>query len=248
MTLILSIPTCHSVVLAADGQITSGHVRAAGQKLFKLNSHCAWAGAGEVALIQRVEAAIGSIGGVHPLTTTRDQLANAIKQCVTELLQLDFRTPFFQGSPDGLLSLHPGDFVFAECREGPRILHITAYGTPEWISRPYATGNGADFAYALLCKYHGTPLATEEASVLAVKVIEEAIRVGAYGLGPPIDVWHITKDGVSQLDDSRLAALSDASQQLREAEIHLLLGPPACIESTPVEEVIAGGDSHGQSN
>jgi len=115
MTLILAVPTTNGIVLASDGQITSGEVRAPGEKLFRLNKHCAWAGAGELALVQRVAEAIGGISVDQPLNSLRDQLANAIKQCVTSLLQLDFRTPFFQGNPQALLSLHPGDFVFVAC-------------------------------------------------------------------------------------------------------------------------------------
>lgn len=114
--------------------------------------------------------------------------------------------------------------MFAEFRSEPQLLHITAYGTPEWVDRPYAIGNGAPFAYALLQKYQGTPLALDQASVLAVKVIEEAIDVGSYGLGPPIRVWHITRNGTSILDDAQMAALSDAAKSLRDGEIRLLLG------------------------
>ncbi len=224
MTLIVGLPTRDGIVLASDGQITSGQVRAPGEKLLQLSQHCAWGGAGEVALVQRVAEAIAGISVDQPLIGLRDQLANAIKQCVTALLNLDFRTPFFQGNPEALLSLHPGDFVFAEFRNEPKLLHITAFGTPEWVDRPYAIGNGAPFAYALLQKYQGTPLALDQASVLAVKIIEEAIDVGSYGLGPPIRVWHITPNGTSILDDAQLAALSDTAKSLRNGEIRLLLG------------------------
>lgn len=234
MTLILAVPTSEGIVLASDGQITSGEVRAPGEKLFRLNKRCAWAGAGEIALIQRVSEAIRGISVDQPLEGLRDQLANAVKQCVSTLLQLDFRTPFFQGNPQALLSLHPGDFVFAECRSKPVILHVTSYGTPEWIERPYATGSGALFAYALLQKYQGVGLSNDQVSVLAAKVIEEAIEVGAYGLGPPIHVWHITAEGISVLDEARLAALADAAKTLRDSEVRLL------VES-PIDPMVAHG-------
>jgi proteasome beta subunit len=223
MTLILAVPTAEGIVLGSDGQITSGEVRAAGQKLFRLNNHCAWAGAGKVALVQRVAEAIGGISVDQPLINLRDQLANAIKQCISTLLQLDFRTPFFQGNPQALLSLHPGDFVFVESRSRPVVLHVTAYGTPEWIDRPYATGNGALFAYALLQKYQGLNLGIGQASILTVKVLEESISVGAFGLGPPLQVWHVTSTGIKNLEDAEIAALSDASKGLRDSEIRLLL-------------------------
>lgn len=228
MTLILAIPTEQGIVFASDGQLTSGEVRASGQKLHKLNDHCAWAASGELALIQRVHEAIAGVSTDQPLDQLRDHLANAIKQCVTSLLQLDFRTQFFQGNHQGLLALHPGDFVFVECRQGlgPRILHITSYGTPEWIDRPFATGNGAMFAYALLQKYRGVRLTMEQATLLAFKVIEEAIEVGAYGLGPPIEIWRVVKNSLEPLDDAVLAATKDTAAQIRDSEIQLLCGEP----------------------
>jgi len=236
MTLILAIPTTQGIVLASDGQLTSGEVRASGHKLFRLNNHCAWGASGELALIQRVHEAISGLSAEPALAGLRDHVANAIKQCVTNLLQLDFRTQFFQGNPQGLLSLHPGDFVFVECRHVPQVLHITAYGTPEWVDRPFATGNGANFAYALLQKYQGVELDLNKASLLAFKVIEEAIEVGAYGLGPPIEVWHVVAEGIKVLDEAQIAGLADAAKTLREAEIHLLRGDMGlCVETTLLE-------------
>jgi proteasome beta subunit len=226
MTLILAIPCADSVVLASDGQVTSGEVRAVGRKLFGLTSHCAWAGSGEVALIQRVSELIGATTPDQTIEQLRDGLANAIRQSVAILLQLDFRTQFFQGNPDALLSLHFGDFVFVECRTQPKILHITSNGTPEWIDRFFATGNGANFAYALLQKYQGRGLTIAQASLLAFKVIEEAIEVGSYGLGPPIEIWHACTTGLRQVPEEEVAALQDAARQLREQEVQLLVPPP----------------------
>jgi proteasome beta subunit len=247
MTLILAIPTIDGIVLASDGQITSGEVRSSGDKIFRLNQHCAWAGAGEVALVQRVAESIGGISVDQPLVSLQDQLANAIKQCVTSLLQLDFRTQFFQGNPEALLSLHPGDFVFAECRSRPVILHVTSYGTPEWISRPYATGNGALFAYALLQKYQRVGLTMQQASVLALKVIEEAIEVGAYGLGLPIAVWYVNAAGTCVLDEAYLAAVADAARTLREEEIQLLVRSPTSAQEASVAIPVTQ-DGQGESS
>jgi len=245
MTLVLAIPSEAGIVFASDGQLTSGEVRASGQKLYRLNDRCAWSASGELALIQRVLEIVGTLPVDQPLDQLRDRLAETIKQSVMSLLQLDFRTQFFQGNPQALLSLHPGDFVFVECRQKPRILHITSYGTPEWIDRPFATGNGANFAYALLQKYHERELDIEQASLLAFKVIEEAIEVGAYGLGPPIALWHVTANGVWPLEEVKIAALQDAARQLRDSEIGLLLEDVGSTDkdstSAPAQEA---GEGH----
>jgi len=220
MTLILTIPAKGGIVLASDGQITSGMVRATGEKIQILNPRCIWSASGELALIQRVEERIVALPSNKPLMELRDTIAQIVKQCVTELLNLDFRTSFFQQNPDVLLQLHPGDFVFAEASPNPVILHITVYGTPEWIKdRPFASGNGDMFAYALLQKYQKTSFDVERASALAYKVLEEAIEVGAYGLGPPIGIWQLSKDGAKQLDGPEVTRISDTANTLRQAEI-----------------------------
>ena len=226
MTLILAIPAGDDgVVLASDSQVTSGSIRAFGEKkIFHLNKFCAWAGAGEVALIQRVPEMITSISSDQPLNSLRDLLANAIKQCVNTLVQLDFRAPYYQGNSEALLLLHPGNFVFVESRSNPTILHISSNGTPEWIHRPYAIGSGDLFAYALLHKYQRVELNMNQATMLAFKVIEETIEVGAYGLGPPIHLWQITSERITILDEKKLAALADMVESLRDGEIQLLLG------------------------
>ncbi len=54
-------------------------------------------------------------------------------------------------------------------------------------------------------------------------MIEEAIEVGAYGLGPPIDIWHISAQTLKQLESLETAAIADTVRTLREAEVSLLV-------------------------
>ncbi len=225
MTLILVLPTTEGIVMASDGQVTAGMVRASGEKIFQLNQRCLWAASGELALIQRVQERLVTLPD-KPLHQLRNEICQIINQCVTELLQLDFRTQFLPKEPNALLQLHPGDFVFAEYQSTPYILHILVNGTAEWITdRPFASGSGDLFAYALLQKYQPylKQLGLDKASLLAYKVIEETIKVGAYGLGPPIHIWHIKAGNVEKLTDENIAALRDAAQELRALEIRLLI-------------------------
>ena len=225
MTLILTIATADGLVLASDSQITTGEVRTPGQKIHRLNDRCLWAGAGELALVQRVGEHLGALPQDAHLSNLRDQLGAIVKQCVTELMQLDFRLQFLPPDPERLLQLHYADFIFAEFSRGtPELLHLNVMGSPEWVQdRPFVAGNGDLFTYALLQKYQGRSLTLEKATILAYKVIEEAIEVGAYGLGPPIDVWRITPAEVKQLTRDELAALAAAAHELREREIQLLI-------------------------
>lgn len=228
MTLIVAIPADHGVVFGSDSQVTAGAVRATGTtKIFPLNERGLWGASGELAPIQRVAERVATLPQPgQPLTVLRDTLARFVNESVTSLLDLDFRTKFFLQNPAALLSLHPADFLFVECCDEPRILHITVNGTPEWIEggRFSATGNGDVFAHALLSKYAGRVLPLEKAQLLAYKVIEEAIQVGAYGLGPPIDIWTISAAGVQRATDEERTGLEDAARVLREAEVAMLAG------------------------
>ena len=224
MTLILAIPATDGLIVASDSQITTGEVRTPGQKIHRLNDRCLWAGAGELALVQRVGEHFGALPQDAHLSNLRDQLAAMIKQCVTELTQLDFRLQFLPPDPERLLQLHYADFIFAESGREPELLHISSLGSPEWFqNQPMVVGSGDLFAYALLQKYQGRSLTPAKAAILAYKVVEETIEVGAYGLGPPIDVWQTTRAGVKRLAAAELAELAVAAHELREKEIQLLI-------------------------
>ncbi|MBT9148328.1 MAG: hypothetical protein DDT32_02100 [Syntrophomonadaceae bacterium] len=226
MTLILGIPAKDGVVIASDSQVTSGEVRWQGKKIKQLNDKCLWSASGELALIQRVEEFIQQLPDKNqPLNSIRDSLSEIVKRAITILLQQDFRTQFLQPpNPELLLQLHPGDFMFVEWRGSPQILHLLSNGTTEWINKPFASGSGALFAYALLQRYQARVYDIQRASLLGFKVIEESIEVGAWGLGFPIDVWQISENGIKNLNEDEIAALMDASKALRETEIKAFLG------------------------
>lgn len=217
MTIILAVPAKSGVVLASDGQITySDGIRTTGKKIFQLNRKCLWAAAGRAALIQRAQEQFNPYcNGEKTLQELRDGLARDIKKCINDLQQLDQQPP-----QEG--------FVFVEYTDKPRILQITVAGTPEWITTgPFAIGIGRMFAHALLQKYtrlFPDKIDVPKASLLAFKIIEEAIQVGAYGIGPPIDIWQITTNNVKNLTEEEILALGDLSSGLRETEIKLLLG------------------------
>lgn len=231
MTLIVALPTPDGIVMASDTQYTSGEIKTTGRKIYPLNLSCAWAGSGELALIQRVQEFLDNLPAQRSLIELRDHLTRSVQQSVKALLELDVLTEYVQSDPSLLLTLHPGDFIFAEFEQGqPRMLHINASATPEWIDSLFATGNGANFAYALLQKYQNVPLKLESACLLAYKVIEEAIQVGAYGLDYPIDIWVLGADGCKPLTQTQLSSLFTAAQSLRDKEIEMLTHAPFALK------------------
>ena len=240
MTLIVGIPADDGVVFASDTQVTIGEVRANTTKIFQLNPGVLWGGSGDVALIQRVAERLARLPDRDkPLSILRDVLAITVKDAVHDLLATDFRTDFFRSDPGNLLRLYQGDFLFVEYQQqSPNMLHVLITGTPEWIDGRFAvTGNGDLFAHALLHKYEGARLSLEPAKLLAYKVLEEAIQVGSYGLGYPIDVWQITSSGTNRLEDNQLALLADAAHVLRGLEVTLLTESAArYANSTAVQQ------------
>jgi 20S proteasome alpha/beta subunit len=224
MTLILGLAAVDGIVLASDGQLTTGEVRSPGKKIFPLNDRILWAGAGELSLIQRLQEHLPALPLDTPLANLRDQIGELIKDCVSELLQMDFRSQFLTLDQDRLVQLHLADFIFAEFTKKPELLHINVFGSPEWMTgRPFVAGNGDLFAYALLSKYQKQRLSLNQASLLAYKVIEETIAVGAYGLGGPIDLWQLCATGVKNLSAAELKTFTSQAQRLRKLEIELLL-------------------------
>jgi 20S proteasome alpha/beta subunit len=224
MTLILGLAAVDGIVLASDGQLTTGEVRSPGKKIFPLNDKILWAGAGELSLIQRLQERLTGLPQDTPLANLRDQIGEYVKDCVSELLQMDFRAQFIPPDQDHLVQLHLADFIFAEFSKKPELLHINVFGSPEWMTdRPFVAGNGDLFAYALLSKYQKQHLRLKQASLLAYKVIDEAIAVGAYGLGGPIDLWQISAAGLKNLGGAELKTLAAQSGRLRKLEIELLL-------------------------
>lgn len=248
MTLIIAIPATDGVVMGSDSQVTIGEIRQTGVKIKKLSNYCVWAASGELALIQRVEEDIQQniASREARLASLRDTLSASVNKAVTSLLNIDFRTQFCGNNPNMLLGLHPGDFVFAEYYDNhPCILHIEANGTAEWVDFPFATGGGASFAYALMQKYQGRQFDVLLSSVLVYKVIEEAINVGSYGLGAPIDIWWVTSNGAHRVSENERQSIEDHARLLRNLEVSLLEDLPKLLESLIKQQGESAGTADG---
>ena len=73
--------------------------------------------------------------------------------------------------------------------------------------------------FALLSKYQNESLDSDMASVVVYDVLEEAISVGAYGIGLPIEVCKIDNDGITAMD---IPTLAQSANILREKERDLV--------------------------
>ena len=227
LSLIVAQPSSEGLVVGSDSQLTAGFVRQTAEKIRPLNPSAIWAAVGELALIQRAEEHIlGLTDKTKPLAELRDDLARAIGRAVQEVLELDVRSVMHRADPDGLLGLHPADFLFAEYRQNGhgfwehRLLHIETSGTAEWVSanRPFATGSGSIFAYALLQRYERESFNLQQAALLTYRAIAGTIATAAEGIGVPISLWQLDQRGWHQYGDGQIRRLERRDAALRKRE------------------------------
>jgi len=215
MTLILGIPVKEGIVVASDGQVTVGEVKARAKKIKKLNENCIWAAAGDFRLFERVEERIADIPDKEkPLQDLWPVLREIVPNCVDELV-----SPSQGSEPCHAI------FVFAEYRDNPRILYVLGNGQIQWQANiAFTIGNGGTFAYALLHKYQDLIIEKIDrrlATVIAYKIIAETIEVVSVGVGPPIDVWQLPP--AKNLTKEELTGLEETYLCLRKAEIEMFL-------------------------
>lgn len=86
----------------------------------------------------------------------------------------------------------------------------------------WAIGSGSLFAFALLHKYQYLEFDVKTAAIVTYRVLKDAIEVGSYGLGYPIDIWKIDENGVSQFLKEDYKEILDKSSDLINQEIELL--------------------------
>ncbi len=225
MTLIVIFPTQDGIIVGSDTQLTQGNTRTQANKIYEFGDGCLWAGAGDVHVIQRVEEELYSLQK-KPLKNIRDVVGKRIKKCIEQCISLDIRSNLID-HPDQVLSLFPVEFLFAEhisAAEQTIYLYFHS-GQSSVVARPFAIGSGAIFAFALLQKYEEVYdlFDTRAAAVLTYKILGEAIKVGAYGLGLPIDIWVIDSCGSRRIEGTELESVINASLDLKTQEIKLLI-------------------------
>ena len=233
MTLVLAIRCREGVVLASDSQATSD---AAGQptrhpvrKLFDVGGRIAWGAAGSVGLQQ----ALG------------DTLARRERRLVEDSdprgALVDATIPIQQQALRDYVP-HPGtqppDLSCIFCwwtADGPRIFSVPRTGSDHQLHETHAAvGTGdifADFAMASIAHF-GTPaLSLEQAKMVALKAIADAIDVAAVYLGHPIQMAVVTEAGVRAIAPAELQALGDSvdAWKTRQRESLGPLAPPAPV-------------------
>ena len=233
MTLVLAIRCREGVVLASDGQATTDAAgqptRQPVQKLFDLGGRIAWGAAGSVGLQQ---ALVERLEGERERVLASEDPREALVDLVIPIQQRALRdfVPHPGAQPPDLACV----FCWLGAEGRPRIFSVPRTGSDHQLHDGHAAvGTGDIFAdFAMFSVAHlGTPdLSLEQAKMVALKAIADAIDVAAVYLGPPIQMAVVTAAGVSEVPKAEIrGGLSDSvdAWKARQRETLGPLAPPA---------------------
>ncbi len=251
MTLALAICCSNGIVFAADSQytlLTAGQAtKQDTEKLYVLGDRIAWAGAGAVGAIQRVEHELAKHSGEIMKGFSKGHEAgaqeifkrvNAVqKQIASEVL----------GDPgkEGTSTYLFGGYGAA----GQFLLEIDSVGVRQWSERSHFTAIGSGDIYAIhayrsISHYKLPSLSLVQAEALAYRTVENAIATAALGLGGAIRLAAVTPSGACILDDTKIKAVQDVVDIWKQREVEILDElPSAETEMPPRDGDMAGPPS-----
>jgi 20S proteasome alpha/beta subunit len=226
MTLIIALACKDGVILASDGQATTfsimgGPVRRNISKIKRLGENKLWAASGTVGMIQKIEAVFNALPNeLINASLNEFQLREVIIQNVLAIRGQELqrvRTLYGQGRD---MEAGLADLIIVEYQNNARIWHINPDCADEFLEEfGYGTsGSGDIFAHTLLKNYKIKNLSVEEGCLIAYRVLRDAIEIGAFGLGEPIDIWIIDNNGIRQKSQPEILALRDSYSTWIEAE------------------------------
>jgi len=232
MTLVIALACNDGIVVASDSQVTApssgGPVRQTAVKIKPIGSTTLWGASGHLGFVQKIEQLIDGLPSERKnadLDSLRAELINISGSIRKEALD---RHRALHAGDTGQAPL--ADCLYAQYRRGtPRILRIDPNGDDVWLEEfGYgASGIGDTFAYTILMNYDVKALPIRLGRLLAYRVIKDAIDIGAYGLGEPVDIWTITnvaQEGedeliqAERLSQEEMDAIRDASLAWKEVE------------------------------
>lgn len=216
--------------MASDGQATGGSaggpIRMPIQKIYPINSHVLFVASGSIGIIQKSKLVISSLSqeldrewDFNIMEKVRESLFGVYKN------EVNRHKSFYQGTPLEDIRNAPADVLLCNFMkkgdtEQKIIWHIAPDCSDEMLDEiGYGcTGSGDVFAHTLLKNYPIKELDVEKGKLVAYRVIKEAIEIGAYGLGEPIDIWTITEEGCKRLNNEEIMALEDTTNSWKETE------------------------------
>jgi len=247
LTLITALVCCDGVVMASESQATTSATGTpVKQKTSKIkqcsNSPIIWGAAGDVSVIQKIEKELDR--QISQMSNISTQLVvDIVKNAMVGIRQETISR--YRGIYGSLIGDRKAPaavtMVVGYEQSLPTIIIIDQDGEDvDCHEFGYAAiGIGDIFAHSLLHNHKIGDITCLRGQVLAYKVIKEAIEVGAYGLGEPVDVWAIqfadNKPKINHLSQEQINALEDTHDALKKLEINLFkelqMGEPSNTSS-----------------
>lgn len=226
MTLILGLICADGVVLASDSQATyttgGQPVKGRIKKLVPQWRNVAWAASGNVGIYQHIQQLFSTHKELgDKLRFDNREVATVIKE-ICEVLRPSLRTHL--GELLNFPNSNPWTgFLFCGwVKDGPLLLEVG----PDLVVTDHreqgyaAIGSGDIFPYFALAslEHHKVrECSLGRATLIAHRVVHDAISVAAYGLGPPVQMITIPEGGeVQERDD--IEAIKDGVTQWRQIE------------------------------
>jgi 20S proteasome alpha/beta subunit len=240
LTLALAICCRDGIVFAADSQstlLTPGqYTRQDTEKLYVLGDRIAWAGAGTVGAIQRVEHVLTHHAGdvVRAFAQGHELGARKIHARVSAVQREIAAEILGDPTEEGTSAYLFGGYGAA----GQFLLEIDSSGVRQWCERSHFTaiGSGAIYAvhaYRSIAHYRLPSLSLVQAQALAYRTVENAIATAALGLGGAIRLATVTSDGACALGDVDIKAVQDTVDIWKQREVEILAELDPAAEEAP---------------
>jgi 20S proteasome alpha/beta subunit len=252
MTLIVALACKDAIVLAADSQATEmqggpnigAAIRHDVEKIWTLGPNMLWAASGSVGIIQDVSSALDTWAGNNPtkmnapIRRLKPELVKVVAETLKESYGGWFAVPGQQNMPPTTMVL-----ICGRTDNYRWILEISENGMGELkegqgFASLGSAYNLAAVAAAMVSEYAAPTRDINGGELLALRVLETAVRAAAFGVGGEPKIGVIDAGGARILEPEQVQELQDRVEAWKRVEAETLgefvtPTPPALVpEST----------------
>jgi proteasome beta subunit len=240
VTVVVAVKCADGVVLATDSQGTTQMVggmpmKLPAKKIGRLGKHVVFGGTGSQGAGQRIQAALENQASKLNVGKRQSEIAEIIRRTANPL-QKQIRQEWVE-----LPKTEPESWGAIFCgwsSDGPWIFEIDPTGPSQFQDPFAATGSGHPLAHTALVSVAHFNVAQQSlagAKAIAYRAIENTCLAAAYGVGMPVQLAVVTKDGTEEINtgDPGHTELSDLIDLWKMKEVETLgqLSPaPAQVE------------------
>ena len=222
MTLIVAHVSHHGAVMAADSLAAEGDQTTAVAEKIWCDGGLLFGYSGNMAVRDQIRRALSSFFLTTPMPNNPDWEMAASALCAVAKPVLDKAYANFAGGPeDRPVEILGGSLVVIGF-DGTQhwLLELDQYNTPSHYTNDgfHTIGSGSVAAHVgnhVLRHYALPGHETSHLRLLAYRTVTSCIDVlgGAYGLGPPVQLWQSAAAGYERVVGDALAAIDDGVQQ-----------------------------------